>query len=442
MYFSRLSAGIVITCCLVTADLRGESNWPQWRGPQLNGTSTASDLPVTWSEDENIKWKVPLPSWGGSTPIVWGTRVFVVSPSAPEQAQEGSVARRFPRSSRGQPGGPDILLMCLSTADGSTAWTRKLSGGNTLYGKQNMASPSPVTDGKHVWAVTGTGKVTAFDFDGNQQWQRDLQRDYGEIGLYWGYASSPLLHDGKLFIQVLHMKGPSYILALDALTGKTIWKRNRVTDATRECPDAYTTPTILAHAGRTELIITGADYITAHEPATGEELWRSGGLNPDNKGNYRIVSSPVTEGEVVIAPTRVRPLLAVRGGGSGDVTDTHRLWQLDKGGPDVPTPACDGKYLYLVDDKGIARCLDIKSGKVLYGPQRTSVGTVSASPVLADGKLYIINENAVTTVYKAGPKFEVLSTNKLEDEYTIATIAPSGKHLFIRTSSHLYCIGR
>ena len=150
----------------------------------------------------------------------------------------------------------------------------------------------------------------------------------------------------------------------------------------------------------------------------------------------------VTAGELVFAPTRVRPLLALRGGGSGDVTTTHLAWKLDKGGPDVPTPICDGRYLYLINDKGIARCLDVKTGAVLYGPQRTAIGTVSASPVLADGKVYIINENCTTTVYKAGPKFEILATNELDDEYTISTIAPAGKHLFIRSSSYLYCIGQ
>lgn len=443
MRVTSLSFAVISALLLLPREVLAEPNWPQWRGPSLNGTSPASGLPLTWGEADNVKWKIALPSWGGATPIVWGNRVFVVSPSgASDKAAEGTIARRFPRSKRGQPGGPDILLLCFNAVDGAKLWSRPLSGGNALFGKQNMASPSPVTDGRHVWAVTGTGVVSAFDFDGSVRWQRNLQSDYGEFGLYWGYASSPLLYDGKLFIEVLHMKGPSYLIALDAATGKTVWTHNRVTDATRECPDAYTTPTILSHGGRTELIVTGADYVTAHDLATGTEFWRSAGLNPDKKGNYRIVASPVTAGNLVFAPTRVRPLLALRGGGSGDVTTTHLAWKLDKGGPDVPTPICDGRYLYLINDKGIAHCLDIKTGAVLYGPHRTAIGTVSASPVLADGKIYIINENCTTTVYKAGPKFEILATNELDDEYTISTIAPAGKHLFIRSSSHLYCIGQ
>ncbi len=422
-----------------------DGNWPQWRGPHHNGVSDATGVPTTWSETENIAWKVPLPSWSGATPIVWGDRVFVMSPSKPTADAKGvGVARRLPGVGRERPGGPDILLLCFGRKDGKLLWQRRLASDNTLYGKQNMASPSPVTDGKLVWALTGTGALAAFDFSGKEVWRHNLQDEYGQFGLNWGYASSPLLYDGMLIVQVLHgsrTQNQSYVVAFDSPTGKVVWKVERKTDATRECPDAYTTPVVSKHAGRTDLVILGADYVTGHDPKTGREIWRAGGLNPQRRGNYRIVASPVAMGGFIYAPTRVRPLLALRAGGRGDVTTSNLAWRFDdKVGPDVPTPVCDGKHLYLVNDRGYASCLDAKTGEVVWGPQRTAPGTVSASPVLADGRIYITNETATTTVLAIGPQFKILHTNQLDDGYTLATPTFAGLQIFIRTSTHLYCI--
>ncbi|MFQ5414283.1 MAG: PQQ-binding-like beta-propeller repeat protein [Phycisphaerae bacterium] len=435
---------VTLLCAAVTAP--AGDNWPQWRGPHLTGVSDATNLPLTWSESQNIAWKVPLPAWGAATPIVWGDRVFVISPSrAPEDGDEPGVSRRLPpMMGRSEPGGPDLLLLCFSTRDGTLRWRRRLGAGNTLYGKQNMASPSPVTDGRHVWTMTGTGLLSAFDIDGEPVWQRDLQKDFGPFGLYWGYASSPLLHDGKIIVEVLHgavTDDPAYVVAFDAATGATRWKVNRPTDATRESPDAYTTPTLLRHNGKTRVVISGANCVTAHDPNTGEEIWRAGGLNPKHRGNFRICGTPTAVDGYVYATSRVKPVLAFRAGGTGDVSKSNLAWTYtDKGGPDVPSPACDGHHLYLVDDKGVATCLNAKTGHVVWGPARTARGTVSASPLLADGKLYITNETATTTVLAAGPDFNILATNKLDGGYTIASIAAAGTRLYIRTASHLYCI--
>ena len=267
----------IVVCVLALSDPAVGSQWPQWRGPNHNGVSGARALPTEWSETTNVAWKVPLPSWGGSTPVVWGDRLFLTSPSAPaKERDDGNVVRRFPRGGRNQPGGDDILLMCFDVRDGRKLWQATLCSNNTLYGKQNMASPSPVTDGQHVWAMSGTGVVAKFDLDGGRVWRRDLQADYGKFGLYWGYASSPLLDGDRLYIEVLHgavTDDPSYVLALDARDGKTIWKTNRVTDAPAEAPDAYTTPAMTVIDGKKRLIVTGADYVTAYDPESGEELW-------------------------------------------------------------------------------------------------------------------------------------------------------------------------
>jgi outer membrane protein assembly factor BamB len=323
-------------------------------------------------------------------------------------------------------------------------WQRKLDDGNVLHRKNNMASPSPVTDGKHVWALTGTGTLTAFDMAGNRKWNCDLQERYGEFGLKYGYASSPLLHQNMLIVQVLHgtrTTGPSYVVAFDAVSGEVVWHHQRQTDAQHECPDAYTTPTVSTCADRTDLIISGADYVTGHDPRSGREIWRAGGLNPDKSHIYRICSSPVPVGGLIIAPSRVKPLLAIRAGGTGNVTESHTAWKLTRGGPDVPTPVSDGRYLYTVTDKGLVSCVDLRDGEVVWGPERTTRGGVSASPLLAGGKLYVTNESAVTTVLEAGPEFKLVATNRLDDDYTLSSLATSRGLVFVRTSTHLYCIG-
>lgn len=434
-----LTAGLAACAC-------AQADWPQWRGPELNGVSGETGLPTRWSDTENVAWKTPLPSWSGATPIVWGTRVFVMSPSAPDDAAQPTVGRRLPRGGRQHPGGGDILLICLDAEDGRPLWQKVVGSGNALFGKHNMASPSPSTDGQRVYAMTGTGVVAAFTMDGQEVWRRDLAADYGPPRPAWGYGSSPLLYDGKLIVAVLHgsvTDVPSYVAALDAETGKTLWRVERSTDAEDECPDAYTTPVIARHERRSDLIVSGADYVTGHDPSNGRELWRAAGLNPERRPNYRVVASPLAAGELVYVASRVRPFLAFRAGGSGDVTKSHLAWSYTGrgGAPDVPTPTCDGRYLYLVDDRGVVVCLDARSGERVWGPQRTATGTVSASPLLADGKVYITNESAVTTVLAAGPEYKLLATNDLKDECTIASLAPSRGRLFVRTATHLVCIG-
>ena len=436
------------------------TNWPQWRGPDGNGISKAKGLPTVWGPNKNIVWKTPLPSWSGGTPIVWGEQIFLTSASkaapraADSHSQTGTASqgdqgrRRFGGGGYGQgrdPGGPALMLISISRKDGKVLWDRELDQGNRVWNKQNASSPSPVTDGKRVWVVTGTGAVAAFTIAGKEIWKRNLQKEYGNFGLNWGYASSPLLYKGNLIIEVLHGNNtddPSYVVALNGTTGKPLWRIERPTDAVRESPDAYTTPALLVHRGKPQIVISGGDYVTGHDPATGKELWRAGGLNPRKAPNYRIVASPVVKDGMIFAPSRNRPLLAVRAGGVGDVTGTHVAWKWEEpGGPDVPTPISDGKYFYMVDDRGMVTCLDAKSGKLIWGPERTAGGTVSASPLLADGKLYIINESAVTTVLQAGPAFKVLATNELDGDYTLSSFAVSGRNLYVRTGTHLYRIG-
>jgi outer membrane protein assembly factor BamB len=413
-----------VAALLLHVSLRAD-NWPQWRGPSMNGLSAEKNLPIKWTHTDNIAWKLPLPAWSGSTPIVWGDRLFL------------SVADDLKST---QP--VNLHLWCVDRAKGTVLWQRPLGGGNHQERKQNMSSPSPVTDGTGVWVLTGTGILKAFDVNGNERWMRDIQKDYGRFGLNWGYGSSPLLHGDALYVQVLHgmrTDDPSYLLRIDKATGKTVWKVERPTRARMESPDAYTTPALLRYGNNTEIVVTGGDVVTGHDPATGQELWRADGLNPENDGNYRIVASPVTLGDLIVAPTRERPMMVLKAGGRGDVSRSHVLWTFGSG-PDVPTPVTDGTYVYVVNDRGIMFCLDARTGKEIYSRQRLRPGTYSGSPVLADGKIYITNEDGVTSVVKAGPVFEVLAENDFDD-YTLSSPAISEGQIFIRTAKALWCIG-
>jgi len=408
-------AVVIFSLTVVYAD-----NWPQWRGPNLNGVSSEKNLPLKWTAEDNVAWKLPMPAWSGSTPVIWRDRIFLNVADADA-----------------------LYLWCVDKTKGAVLWKKLLGSGNVKMRKQNMSSPSPVTDGNSVYVMTGTGILKGFDFNGNELWARDIQKDYGEFGLNWGYASSPLLFENSLYVQVLHgMKtdDPSYLLRIDTKTGKTLWKVERPTNAVRESPDSYSTPGLLRQGKNAEIVITGGDCVTGHDPATGKELWRANGLNPDNDPSHRTVASPVIFDDIIYAPTKVRPLLALKAGGRGDISRSHVLWSTSNG-PDVPTPVTDGRYFYVVNDRGIMWCLDAKTGAEIYAQQRIKPGTYSGSPVLADGKIYVTNEDGITTVVKAGPAFEVLAENALND-YCLSSPAISDGQIFIRTAQNLYCIGK
>ncbi|HVR27969.1 MAG TPA: PQQ-binding-like beta-propeller repeat protein [Thermoanaerobaculia bacterium] len=396
----------------------GADNWPQWRGPAATGASAETGLPVRWSETENVAWKLAMPARSGSTPIIWERHVFL------------SVGD-----------GDELWLWAVDRDRGEVLWKSRLGAENVLTRKQNMSSPSPVTDGERVWVLTGTGVVKAFDFAGKELWARNLVADHGKFGLNWGYASSPLLLDDLLVVQVLHgMKtdDPSYVIALDGVTGETRWHVERPTDAKAESPDAYTTPARLETAAGTQIVVSGGNYVTGHDPKTGRELWRGGGLNPSDAPMYRVVASPVVSGDLIFVPSRVSPFLVYRAGGSGDVTASHLAWSLERG-PDVPTPATDGEHLYVLRDQGTISCYRVETGEPVWVDQRVAPGTYSASPVIADGKVYVTNEEGLTTVMRAGPEFEVLAENRL-DGYTLSSIAVSHGRLFLRTEHSLYCL--
>ena len=436
MFNQRISAILIYAFLIANGPLG--ANWPQWRGPNSNGsTRTARGLAVNWSQTENVVWRTKLPSWSAATPIVWADQIFITS------AEEGfTPLDRSKRNSSGQPVPDKIFLFAINRKDGSITWRKQIDSGNQLFRKQNSASPSPITDGEHVWTVTGNGKFACFTMDGKEIWKRDIQADYGRFGLNHGYASTPLLHGDWLFVQVLHgmhTHDPSYVFAVDKKTGKTIWKVERPTDAVRESPDNYATPQIATVENKSQLIISGADYVTGHDIDTGKELWRLGGFNPTNDpANRTIASSLVIGSNVFTAANRGHPYIGFRAGGSGNITGKSELWTNNLGA-DVPTPTTDGKYIYVLVDNGVLNCLEAATGKVVYQGKRIEHGTYSSSPLLADGKLYCVDEEGTTTVVKAGPEFEILAVNKL-DGLTLASPVAVDNQIFIRTADYLYCI--
>ncbi len=397
-------------------------NWPQWRGPFLNGVSNEKNLPLRWSKAENIAWKLALPGLSAATPVIWEDRIFL------------NVTR-----------GKQLYLWCVEKSGGRLLWQKPLGGRAAelrTHPKHNPSTPSPVTDGKHVFALNAYGQLLSFDFSGRESWQRDLWQDYGRFVLRFGFASSPLLFEDSLYLQALRETPPgepSYLLRIDKQTGRTVWKADFAAQPGFKAAEAYTTPTILKSGNRVELIVNGSDQVTGHDLITGQEVWRVAGLSPE-KQPFRIVSSPVVADGVIYAPGADRPLLALRAGGRGNLGDAHRLWS-SRHGPDVPSPVTDGKYFYIVDDKGVAWCLDARSGQEIWGPQRLQPGAYSASPVLADNKIYAVNEEGLTTVLKAGPRFEKLAENDLDD-LCLSSPAISDGQIFLRTGQFLYCIGK
>lgn len=418
MKLHRVLTPVLILCAAATAL---SENWPHWRGPNRNGVvTTETNLPLHWSPKENVHWKVALPGRSGSTPIVWGDHIFLCVTQ-----------------------GERIDFWAVDRKTGAVKWKQPLGGGNRSQRKANMSTPSPVTDGKNVWVLTSTGVLRSFDFEGKLLWTRDISKDHGQWGLLWGYGSSPVLHEDSVYVQVLHgyyTDDPSYLVRIDKQTGRTIWRVVRPTVANGESPDSYTTPVVVQTAAGPELVVSGGDAVTGHELTTGRELWRYTAMNPTGRTDYRVVASPVAHNDLVFVPSRERPLVALRAGGRGNVTATARVWSTDLG-PDVPSPVTDGKYLYVLRDNGTFYAYDAHTGAAVYSGRRAAPGTYSASPILADGKLFLTSEDGTTTVVKAGPEFEILAQNDLED-YTLSTPVIVKGQIFLRTDSALWAIGK
>ncbi len=425
MSFARhrnaLAACSGIFAVLVSGFARAE-NWPQWRGPAGDGTSGERDLPVKWSRTEGVLWRLELPGPAGSTPAVWEDRIFVTTPD-----------------------GDDLFVLCASKA-GKELWRRKVATGNKDFRRDegNCAAPSPIADGKHVWAFFGTGHLACFDFEGKEVWQANLKERYGEYDHWHGYSSTPLIVGDTLYQMCIRMEDP-YIVALDKLTGKERWKRARESDAEHESRHSYASPILYQDDQLSLLLIHGADCISAHRLESGDEVWRAGTgtLNPrsDYNRTLRFVASPAAAPGLVVVPSaKGMPVLGVKPGGKGDVTATHVAWKRGRNTTDVPTPAIHDGLVYMPRENGVMICMDAKTGDEVY-QERLHSGRQRSSPVVADGKVYVASRDGVVYVLKAGRKQDVLAQNDM-GEAIAATPAIAGGRIYVRTFKALYAVGR
>ena len=426
---------LILTTVVALSVPAGAENWPQWRGPSLNGSTTEKELPAAWSKTENVVWVAKMPGTGQSTPVIWEDRVFITA-----------IERESSK----------MWVICLNRSDGSELWKHEMGEGFFKRAGNSGASPSPITDGERVYFLLGTTELAAFDMDGQPLWRRNIAEDHGWIQINFRYGASPLLYDGKLYMSVLHRYSAvepepgkpaptSYLLCIDPKTGKDLWKHERTTNAEKESMESYTTPYPYEGTNGPLIIVAGADHTTAHDPANGKEIWRSQNCNPQNRKNYRLVPSVVGIDDVVIfCEARGKAIFAVNGAGSGQLSEENLLWTIRENAPDVCTPLImDGKLFVLDGNKKVMSCIDPKTGEVYWRGDLGVKSKFQASPTGADGRIYCISMGGEAVVLSAGDEFKILANMDMSGEGDCrSTISAAQGQLFVRTSENLYCIGK
>jgi outer membrane protein assembly factor BamB len=429
---------ILISLCAAAAP---KTNWSQWRGPEGSGVSTETNVPTEWGGNKNIKWKTAIPGRGHSSPIVWGSSIFLTTDAegetvpgakAVEHKIEGQVFKH--PDSVGGDRKHTLKVLCVDRESGKIVWERTAYEG-TVYDdrhrKGSYASPTPATDGKYVYAYFGTEGLYCYDFKGKLIWKASPGQ-IPTVGM--GPGTSPVLFENSVILQCDEDTGEkSFILALDKNTGKELWRTARKVQA------SWSTPLIVHTPARTELVTSGNELIISYDPKTGKELWRTKGLESN------AIPTPVAGSGMVFvyAGFPVKRTFAIKLGGSGDLTNSKNIvWQYDKGTAYVPCSIVYGDYVYLMSDRGIITCLEAASGKVVYEGGRVPIpATFTASPVAFDGKILLTSEDGDTFVIKAGPLHQVLGSNSI-GEPVYASPAISDGMIFIRGEKNLYCIAR
>jgi len=342
------------------------------------------------------------------------------------------------------------IALCVSRADGKILWQRRV--GEKGFGNRmgnTAATPSAITDGRVVIFQFGTGEMMACDVDGHELWQRNLQADHGKFEIMWQYGATGLLYKGRLYVPVIH--GPtragagdwSYLLCMDPKTGKDIWKRKRTTDAIGESKQAYSTPIPCEGPGGKMILISGGDYVTAHEPDTGKEIWRSTTYNPRPQAMWRLVVSPcVLDGAAIVCAPKGGRMFAVPINRHGRLTKKDEFWSSRNYSPDVCTPlAYKGRFFVLDGRRKRMACIEPRTGKVIWANDLPTKAVLQASATGADGKIYCVSLTGEVLVIEAGDKYKLLHTTKFPGKGCRATISASQGQLFLRTDSRLYCIG-
>jgi outer membrane protein assembly factor BamB len=384
--------------------------WPRWRGPSGQGLASGTGYVDAWSATQNVVWKTAVPGRGNSSPIVWGDRIFLTT---------------------SYEGGRRLSLLAFRRSDGRLLWETAAPAGATDNGanpKNGHASATPATDGQRVYVSFGPRGLFAFDFDGTIVWQRDL----GSMQAYHGAAGSPLLYRDRIILYQDQYRG-SFVAAFDARTGRELWR------TPREANTGWGTPIAVRVGTRDEVIVSSQQQVHAYDPERGRELWRCSG------NTYEVIPTPIVGyGMIFCSSGRAGPTLAIKPGGSGDVTRTHVAWESPRGSPFVPSPILYGDQIYMVNDMAsIVTSLHAPTGKAMF-QGRLGVATregFSASPVAVDGKIFFTNDEGETFVLRAGPAFQLLHVNRI-GESTLASPALVDGRWYIRTDRNLYAIGR
>ena len=423
-------------------------DWPSFRGPTASGVADGQNLPVHWGAQQrsSVLWKTEVHGLAHSSPVVWGDHVFLTT------AVSGKPDATFKAGLYGKGTASDDLsvhqwnVLCLDRATGRVLWERTAYQGvpkEKRHIKSTYANATPATDGRVVVAFFGSQGLYAYDFAGNLLWKRDLGRF--DVGAYdapefeWGTASSPILYKDLVIVQCDQQKG-SFLTALDAKSGKTVWRTER-----DELP-SWGTPAIFPGKTRAELVTNGSNFIRGYDPASGKELWRLG-------GSSKITApTPVSSGDLIVVASGRRPeapIFAIRAGANGDITlpsgqsrSQSVAWSKSQRGPYMPTPLIYGDYVYILGNDGIFTCYALADGQEVYRQRISHAGSgFSSSPVASDGKIYLSSEDGEIFVARAGPKFEILARNDM-GEPLMATPAISGGLLIVRSQHHVWAIGQ
>jgi outer membrane protein assembly factor BamB len=380
------------------------ADWPAWRGPTGQGHCAETDLPLTWSATKNVKWKVPLPDVGNSTPVIWGGKVFLT------QANKGGTSRG---------------LLCLARADGKLLWKQAIDypDREQAWNPSYYCSASPAVDGERVVVSYGSGGMYCYDFAGKELWKRT---DLGRWEHQFGNASSPVLYEDLAILWCGPDKARNFLLAVNKMTGETVWEH-------KERGGSWGTPLIARVNGRDQLILGMPQKLKGFDPRVGEELWSCDGLTD------LVYTSPLYGNGVAVGMSGYGgAALAVKLGGGGDIT-RDRLWHHPRNIQRVGSGAVVGDHVYMLEENGLPHCYELRTGKEVWQVEKRPGGGTWSSLVVSGGRLYALTHTGDTLVFAASPKYELLATNRL-GEHTNASVAPSDGELFIRTDKHLWCI--
>lgn len=443
MTSNRFSPTSLCLLALLAAAPVVAQNWPSFRGPHARGVADDQSLPTSWNVEsgENLLWRADLPGLAHSSPVVWGERIFVTT----------AVAKDLPALKLGDSGGIDSAAdrtrftwkaLALDARSGRVLWEKELASGvprAQRHVKASQSNATPATDGKYLVAIVGSEGLYALDLRGNLLWQRDLgvldPGLFGDETSQWGHASSPILWQDRVFVQVDRHAG-SFLAAYELATGKELWK------VARDEMPVWATPTLHDGPRGPELIVVGGNYVRGYRPQDGEELWKF-----HDHAEVKTPTPFVVDGKIVLAGGyRGRPVYTLKTGGRGDLsvpegeeTGGGLVWRSDRGGPYTSTPVAYRGHLYAANDEGILSVYRLDTGERLL--RERSEDTYSASPVASDGKIYFTGENGTVTVVEAGPELEILATNDM-GEPCMGTPAISGGVLYLRCRDHLFAVSK